>query len=225
MFGGEGFDQAVPVDAEESRDATAVFVVHGRDREAKEALWSFLKAIGLHPLDWEEDLVALTGQGTPYVGEILDAAFQRAQAVVVLITPDDRVMLHPDLVEVGEEEFEKQLTGQPRPNVLFEAGMAFGFNPTRTILVEIGRRRPVSDLGGRHTIRLGTADTSEALPGASRSRAVRSTESWIRRGTIQRGSPGWPPSPEIRSQCRRRTSGLSARELAERIRRPEWTTI
>jgi predicted nucleotide-binding protein len=141
----------------------AVFVVHGRDLEAKNALWAFLKAIGLHPLDWEEDLVALTGQGTPYVGQVLDAAFRHAQAVVVLVTPDDIVKLHPDLIEVGEDPFELEMTGQPRPNVLLEAGMALGFNPTRTILVEIGRRRPISDLGGRHTIRLATESTLRGL--------------------------------------------------------------
>jgi hypothetical protein len=155
--------QVTPVSPAEADDPTAVFVVHGRDREAKEALWSFLRAIGLRPLDWEEDLVALTGQGTPYVGQVLDAAFRHAQAVVVLITPDDTVKLHPDLVEAGEEAFERQMTGQPRPNVLLEAGMALGFNPTRTILVEIGQRRAISDLGGRHTIRLATETTLRGL--------------------------------------------------------------
>ena len=155
--------QAIAPSPAEADDPTAVFVVHGRDREAKEALWSFLKSIGLRPLDWEEDLVALTGQGTPYVGQVLDAAFRHAQAVVVLVTPDDMVKLHSDLVEAGEDAFELELTGQPRPNVLLEAGMALGFNPTRTILVEIGRRRPISDLGGRHTIRLATEATLRGL--------------------------------------------------------------
>jgi predicted nucleotide-binding protein len=140
-----------------------VFVVHGRDTEAKEAVFGFLKDLGLHPLDWDEDLVALTGQGSPFVGQVLDAAFSHAQAVVVVMTPDDTVRLHPDLVGPGEQDFELRQQCQPRPNVLFEAGMAFGFCPTRTMLVEIGTLRPVSDLGGRHTIRLGTQETLKAL--------------------------------------------------------------
>jgi predicted nucleotide-binding protein len=152
-------------DVEELIDDTAVFVVHGRDMDANDAMWSLLEAIGFHPLDLENDLVAYMGQGTPFVGQILDVALKRAMAVVVLITPDDMVKLHPDLLQPGEEAIERELSCQPRPNVLFEAGMAFGFNPTRTILVEIGRRRPVSDLGGRHTIRLGTED---ALVGLAR---------------------------------------------------------
>ena len=149
-------------------DDTAVFVIHGRDNEAKEAIWSFLADLGLHALDWE-GLVSETGSGTPYIGQILDVAFQLAKAVLVLLTPDDCVKLHPALVEIGEESYELQLSGQPRPNVLFEAGMAFGFNPSRTIIVEIGVTRPISDLRGRHTVRIGTQDTLKALAGRLKS--------------------------------------------------------
>ena len=164
MFSGAG---AVSTSTDEMAppptDSTAVFVVHGRDTEAKDAIWDFLKELGLHPLDWEEDLVVQTGQGTPLVSEILDVAFSKAQAVVVLMTPDDLVQLHPELILDGERDFERGQAGQPRPNVLFEAGMAFGHSPTRTILVEIGDLRPVSDLGGRHTVRIGTAETLRGL--------------------------------------------------------------
>jgi hypothetical protein len=57
----------------------------------------------------------------------------------------------------AEPEYETRLVGRPRPNVLLEAGMAFGAQPTRTILVELGDLRPVSDLTGRNVIRLGAA--------------------------------------------------------------------
>lgn len=144
-------------------DPSAVFVVHGRDSQARDAVFEFLRALGLHPLDWEDDLVAETGQGSPFIGQVLDAAFSRAQAVVVVMTPDDTVMLHPDLVSPGEQDFETTPQCQPRPNVLFEAGMAFGHCPSRTILVEIGSLRPVTDLGGRHTVRLGNEQTLRAL--------------------------------------------------------------
>jgi DNA-binding MarR family transcriptional regulator len=43
---------------------------------------------------------------------------------------------------------------QARPNVLFEAGLAFGRHPERTILVEFDASRPFSDVAGRHMIKI-----------------------------------------------------------------------
>lgn len=37
--------------------------------------------------------------------------------------------------------------------MLFEAGMAFGLYPERTVLVQMGHMRPFSDIGGRNYIR------------------------------------------------------------------------
>lgn len=137
-----------------SPDPRAVFVVHGRDAEVRAAMWSYLQDLGLHPLEWDE-LVCSTGTVTPFTGEVLESAFSKAQAVVVLMTPDDEARLHAELHAEDEPDYELNLTCQPRPNVLFEAGMAFGAHPTRTILVEVGRLRPISDLAGRNVVRLG----------------------------------------------------------------------
>lgn len=137
-------------------DPQAVFVVHGRNAAARDALFSFLRAIGLHPLEWAE-LVASTGSGTPYIGEVLDEAFRRAQAVVVLMTPDDEARLRDEFHEPGDPPHETDLTPQARPNVLFEAGMAVGRRPDRTVIVELGTVRPFSDIAGRHVVRLGNS--------------------------------------------------------------------
>jgi len=142
----------------EMPEARKVLVVHGRDLEARDFLFTFLRSIGLQPLEWSE-LVGATGKGSPYVGEVLDSAFSIAKAIVVLMTPDDEARLRKPLRKPGDPTYETRLTPQPRPNVLFEAGMALARFPDRTVLVELGVLRPFSDVRGRHVIRL--EDTSE----------------------------------------------------------------
>jgi len=104
----------------------------------------------------------MTSKASPYIGEVLDAAFGAAQAVVVLETPDDIAYLHPSLTYPDDPECEAQ--AQPRPNVLFEAGMAMGRDPDRTVIVELGQVKVFSDIHGRHvcgsTTPLGSARIS-----------------------------------------------------------------
>ena len=141
-------EQAAPP----TKDAAKVFVVHGRDDKMRAAMFSFLRAIGLQPIEWSQAVQA-TGIASPYIGDILNVAFSEAQAVVVLLTPDDEARLRPWLAQEGDPPHETELSGQARPNVLFEAGIAMGRDPDRTVLVEVGSLRPFSDIGGRHTIR------------------------------------------------------------------------
>jgi Predicted nucleotide-binding protein containing TIR-like domain len=116
-------------------------------------MFAFIERLGLKPMDWN-DLIARTGKAAPYVGEILDHAFSAAKAVLVLFTPDDEARLRDEFQHPGDESYETDLTPQARPNVLFEAGMAMASHPTCTVLVELGRLRPFSDLYGRHVVRL-----------------------------------------------------------------------
>ncbi len=136
-----------------NRDPRKVFVVHGRNDKARNALFAFLRAIGLQPIEWSQ-AVNDTGKGTPYVGEVLDVAFSTAQAIVVLFTPDDEARLREPFRQLHDPEYETLLTPQARPNVLFEAGMAMGRDSDRTVLVELGELRQFSDIAGRHVIRL-----------------------------------------------------------------------
>ena len=130
-----------------------VWVVHGRDEGLRRGIFDFLRALGLEPIEWVQAL-QLTRKGSPYTGETLDVAFQEAQAVVVLLTGDDEVKLKEKYVRTDDPDYEKILPPQPRPNVLFEAGMAFGRNPERTILVQVGNPKPFSDVAGRHMLKL-----------------------------------------------------------------------
>jgi predicted nucleotide-binding protein len=134
-------------------DPSKVFVVHGRNEEARTALFRFLRSVGLQPIEWTE-AISLTGEASPYLGHVLDQGFETAQAIVVLITGDDLARLRSDLLRPDDPTHERSLTPQARANVLFEAGLAFGRNPERTILVELGVNRPFSDVAGRHILRL-----------------------------------------------------------------------
>lgn len=140
-------------------DSRIVFVVHGRNLGRRDALFRFLRSIGLLPLEWSQAIQA-TGKASPYIGEVLDAAFAKAQAVVVLLTPDDKAYLRSALRKSDDPSYESKLTYQARPNVLFEAGMAMGRSAERTILVQLGELRPFSDIGGRHVIKLDNSTES-----------------------------------------------------------------
>lgn len=141
------------------RRGTSVFVVRGRNQGVRDAMFQFLRTLGLQPIEWNQ-AIKMSGEATPYVGTILDTAFREAAAVVVLLTPDDEARLRKKFRKARDPGYEHRFTGQSRPNVLFEAGMAFGRNPQSTVLVQIGEVRPFSDVAGRHIVRVGNDPTS-----------------------------------------------------------------
>jgi len=130
-----------------------VFVVHGRNEDARIAMFTFLRSLSLEPIEWAE-AISLTKKGTPHIGEILDHAFNNARAVIVLFTGDDIAKLCSSLLKSDDLSYEKEFTPQSRPNVLFEAGMAFGREPDRTILVALGNIRPFSDIAGKNMVKI-----------------------------------------------------------------------
>ena len=130
-----------------------VFVVHGRNIKIKEEFDKFLESIDLNPVTWEEAR-ASTGKATPYIGEILEQAFSLAKAVVILLTPDDDVILKKEFRKNNDPEFETRLYGQARPNVLFEAGMAEALHKNRTLMIEFGELKPFTDVMGKHFVRM-----------------------------------------------------------------------
>ena len=81
----------------------------------------------------------------------MDALFERAQAIVVVLSPEEHVSLREDLRTSDRTDAE---SWQPRPNVFLEAGMALAKDREHTIIIQIGRVREASDLFGRNVIRL-----------------------------------------------------------------------
>jgi predicted nucleotide-binding protein len=147
-----------------SGKARNVFVVHGRDGEARSAMFDFLRSLDLLPWEWEQ-VVRNSEVVAPYIGDALLRVFDHIQATVVVLTPDDIASLHRDFHEGRDSPSELGPSGQSRQNVLFEAGMATMRMPDRTILVEIGYTRPFTDIEGRSVVRIGvdTADTVDKV--------------------------------------------------------------
>jgi len=169
----------------EDGKARKVFVVYGRDERLRNSLFQFLRALGLEPLEWNQ-LVKLTGKGSPYVGDVLKCGFENVQAIVVLLCPDEAATLRKDL-HVSPEDSDS--FAQPRPNVMVEAGMALGINEDRTILVQVGNVRRITDLEGRHTVHL---DDSPAKRNALAQRledagcdVQRIGDDWLKVGNFQ----------------------------------------
>ena len=160
--GGQGARTA-PRARRQQRTQQNVFVVYGRNRRIRDSMFEFLRCIGLEPLEWEQ-LIHLSGEGSPNVASLLEQGLARAKAIVVVLTPDDEARLRQEFLENYDPEHERQLTGQARPNVLFEAGMAFASAAANTIVVQIGNTRPFTDIGGRQMLRLtNEAGSREAL--------------------------------------------------------------
>jgi predicted nucleotide-binding protein len=141
---------SAPSDSPDDDRRKTIMVVYGRDEDTRRDMFSFLHSLRLLPIEWN-DAVARTGKASPYVGEILKTAFSMAQAFLVLMTPDEQVVLRPELCKTSRDA---NIAFQPRPNVILEAGMALASDEARTILVSTGVLRGMSDLDGRHVVRL-----------------------------------------------------------------------
>jgi predicted nucleotide-binding protein len=127
-----------------------VFVAYGRNEQLRKSMFNFLRALSLKPLEWEK-VILLAKRANPQVEEAIDAAMAKAAAVLVLFSPDDEARLKEDF---ADSKAEMKLMGQPRANVIFEAGLSLGRHPEKTLLVEVGRLRKFSDIAGRHVVKL-----------------------------------------------------------------------
>jgi predicted nucleotide-binding protein len=133
-------------------DRRSVFLVHGRDNQAAIEMRSFLRALSLRIIEWET-AVLYTRHAAPYIGDVIFAGMRMADAVVILSTPDDLVRLRPDLLSNDDSVHEREIRGQARANVIYEAGIADALDRSRTVLVELGGVKSLSDLGGRNILR------------------------------------------------------------------------
>ncbi len=142
---------------ENSRQRT-IYVVFGHDTDQVRKIKAFLEGLDLVFLT-KKEAVDFTKKTAPFIGDIINAAFEHAQAVIVLLTGDEEVQLCKELHHYDDEDFEKVFCPQPMQEQIFEAGYAFGKSPKRTILIQIGHVRPFSDIVGRFILHF--TDTPE----------------------------------------------------------------
>nr|WP_158102414.1 nucleotide-binding protein [Streptomyces africanus] len=138
-----------------------VFIVHGRDHRTRDELTKFVQALGLHVLTWEDARTQATrkvGAGAPSTLQIIETGMDQCKVILVLMTPDETVELKN---EFAESEGETLPAEQPRPNVIFEAGLALGIYKDRTVIVETRSGRVFTDLEGINRISL-ASDSGKA---------------------------------------------------------------
>jgi hypothetical protein len=142
-------------------DKEKVFVIHGRDNTARHEMGVFLRSMGLEPL-WFRD-VRKNMSGTVQIIKVVEHGMELAQGVLALFTPDEFAALHPVLRKKGESGDAVQ-RWQARPNVLFEAGLAYGRDPDRVAFVLFGDAKLFTDASGMHVF----WPTNEHGPDSSR---------------------------------------------------------
>jgi predicted nucleotide-binding protein len=139
----------------------SIFVVHGRDTKLTDDMYSFLRAIGIYPMEWNEAIKAAKGGANPIVGDVINQAMKSVQGVLVLLAPDEDAKLKSKFAKDKDKKKGLHvLDGQPRPNVIFEAGLALGAHSEKTILVQVGDIREISDIAGKHMVQLSNAPAS-----------------------------------------------------------------
>jgi hypothetical protein len=95
----------------------------------------------------------MTGEATPYIGDVLNAAFASAQAVVVLQTPDDIAYLNISLCEaVGiQDPADARFGGVRSWNATTDHRLSHTSNVELAVFLErrgaFGEETPVCDLG------------------------------------------------------------------------------
>ena len=116
-------------------DPKKVFIIHGQNQNAADEMAKFVFSLGLEPLKFGE-IRSRMGGGNTNIADVVVQGMSEAAHVIALFTPDEFSELRPKLArgKKGEELHR----WQGRPNVIFEAGIAYGRDPERVIFVKLG---------------------------------------------------------------------------------------
>lgn len=131
-------------------DPKKVFIIHGRNVEARKEMGVFVRSLGLAPINFSDVRSAMGG--TPTVADIVERGMNEAQGIIALITADEYSAVRPEY-RYDHDEPDQIARWQARPNVLFEAGMAFGRDRNRVVFVLLGNPKLFTDVAGVHVLR------------------------------------------------------------------------
>jgi len=117
--------------------------------------------MGFRILSFEEKAARVAAM--PTVSSVVRKGIDDADIVIVLFTPDELAVLYDSATGLPmNEPFGDRW--QARPNVIFEAGWAFGLKPSHTLFATVSDETTLfSDVGGFHVVQLDRPGSSEAL--------------------------------------------------------------
>lgn len=185
----------------QERDPSKVFIIQGRNKAASDELRKFLLALGLE--EWTFDDVARDLGNEASIYDIVARGMSGTKVVIAFFTPDELARLQPrEQFRREHDERRDVVRWQPRPNVLYEAGLARGLAPKDALLlVSFGRVDLPSDLDGIHILRLRNdlrirKDLRERLITAGC--AVKAGDEWMQSETGGNFDPTLVEVPDIR---------------------------
>ncbi len=135
-----------------------VFIIHGRDMNTVRDLQNFIRSLGFSIMTFQ-DLANRSANN--FVANVVIDGIKTASAVIALFTPDELAAYYEGRTLSREQSGRRW---QARPNVIFEAGVAYGVAKRKTILLTAGADVELfSDLSGVHFIRLDSGSGREDL--------------------------------------------------------------
>jgi Predicted nucleotide-binding protein containing TIR-like domain len=141
----------------EDEKSKQVLVIWGHDEAAGIEMFQFLSGANLSLVKWSQ-VEARVEKNDPSVDETLHAAFDTAQAVIVVFTSDYLAKLKSAPADQDVSVKGKNLHFHPKLDLLFIAGLAFNMDQERTILVALGNMRFSHTLLEQHIIYLTNDD-------------------------------------------------------------------
>lgn len=126
-----------------------VFVVTGRDDDLRLSIFNMLRALKLEPMEWM-DVLKATGEPSAYIHDAIKKSIDEAGAVVIIMASEEKAQL---IEKYWSESGDEKEYFQPRPNVIFEAGLALGIKEEKTIILQFGDIRIFSDILGKHIVK------------------------------------------------------------------------